>query len=162
MKRDMSTDIIRIEGVHSGPEGVAPASSRSLARLSKAESEKALELVQQCMASAGVHSVYELFLSTELKRSTLYRWFADAEVGRVTELPISAVRALADALALGGDPEGPMRELASLLDSAESRETLNAKLIAEFRVRRVSYWRALAAIRAAGHRLVPVDESAEK
>ncbi len=156
----MSTDIGEIED--STPVGGASGPARSLARLSRAESEKALELIQQCMASAGIHSLYELFVSTELKRSTLYRWFADAEVGRVTELPISAVRALAEAMALEGDHKGPMRALVSLLDSAEAREARNAALIAEFRVRRISYWRALAAIRAAGHRIVPVDEVIEK
>ncbi len=146
------------------PEG-APrkaAASSSLARLSRAESALALALVQECMPSAGVSSIYELFVSTDLKRSTLYRWFADAELGRVTELPISAVRALAEALAGEGDAEGPLRELSALVDSAQRREARYAELIAQFRARRVSYWRALAAIRAAGHRLVPVEDGAQE
>ncbi len=133
----------------------------SLARLSRAESESAIVLIHECMANARVRSIYELFVSTELKRSTLYRWFADAELGRVTELPIAAVRALADALEIEGDSEGPSRELTALLDLAERREVRNAELIAEFKARRISYWRALAAIRAAGHRLVPIEESAQ-
>ena len=139
-----------------------PTGRGSFARLSRVESQSALDLIQECMADAGISSIYELFVSTELKRSTLYRWFADAELGRVVELPIPHIRALAEALAAEANSEGPLRELNELLDLAERREARNAELIAEFKARRVSYWRALAAIRAAGHRLVPIDESAQE
>jgi hypothetical protein len=157
----MSTDMRGGRGVVGRASGAAPART-SPARLSRAESESALGLIQECMSNAGVCSVYELFVSTELKRSTLYRWFADAELGRVTELPIAAVRAIAEALAVEGDSVGPLRELSALLDVAERRDAHNAELIAEFKARRISYWRALAAIRAAGHRLVPIEDGAKE
>lgn len=130
-----------------------------LPRLSRAESEEALGLIQGQMSRVGVRSVYALIaLTADLNPSTLYRWFADADLGRVVELPIKAVREVADALAAKGDSSGPILQLNALLEVAERREARNAELIAEFRAHRVPYGRALAAIRAAGHRLVPIEE----
>lgn len=130
-----------------------------LPRLSRAESEEALGLIQAQMSRVGVRSVYALIaLTADLNPSTLYRWFADADLGRVVELPIKAVREVADALAAKGDSSGPLLELNAILDVADRREARNAELVAEFRAHRVPYGRALAAIRAAGHRLVPIEE----
>jgi hypothetical protein len=132
-------------------------------RLSRAESEEAFRLIHDVMARIGVRSVYALVAITpDLNPSTMYRWFADVELGRVVELPIQAVRELADALIAKNETEGRSGELEALLETAERRESRSAELIAEFRAHRVPYGRALAAIRAARHRLVPIDESVQE
>lgn len=132
-------------------------------RLSQAESGEAFRLIHKRMARIGIKSVYSLIaLTTHLSPSTAYRWFADAELGRIVELPIVAVRELADALIAKNELEGHDEDLEALLDTAARREARNAELVTEFRAHRVPYGRALAAIRAARYRLVPIDESAQE
>lgn len=132
-------------------------------RLSRVESEQAFRLLKDAMAELGVRSVYALLaLTPDLNPSTLYRWFADAELGYVVELPIKAVRELANGLAARHPTHGRSVDLEALLDSAERREAQKAELLETFRAYRIPYARAVAAIRAAGHRLVPIDESVQE
>jgi hypothetical protein len=132
-------------------------------RLTRMESEQALRLLQHTMAKLGVRSVYALLaLTPDLNPSTLYRWFADAELGYVVELPIKAVREIANSLGAKHSTHGRSVDLEALLDSAERREAQNAELLESFRAYRIPYARALAAIRAAGHRLVPIDDGAQE
>jgi len=128
-------------------------------RLSRAESEHALSLIRLLMSGAGIRSIYALIeLTSELNPSTLYRWFEGAELGRIVELPIDAVRELAAALTVAKPVDASIHELNLLLDNAERREASTAGLIVEFRARRVPYCRALAAIRAAHYRLVAIED----
>lgn len=127
-------------------------------RLSGAESEQALTLIRKWMARLGFRSVDELYLSADnLKRSTLYRWFAAHERGREVRLRTQTVCDIVDALRAKGHAEELTRDFDTLLRSAESCINRESVLASECRKRGVSFQRVLAAVRGARCRIVPED-----
>lgn len=128
------------------------------ARLSAGESGQVLSLTRKWMRQLGVRSLDELALAGEnLKRSTLYRWFAFNERGIEVRLRVQAVRDIVSALREIGDSAELKSEFDALLKTAEQRTARQAILASECRKRGVSFQRALAAIHGARYRLVPDD-----
>jgi len=110
------------------------------------------------MGRLGFRSVDELSLSADnLKRSTLYRWFAAHERGSGVRLRIGAVCDIVDALRARGDSVELTRDFDALLRNAESRVDRESVLIRECRKQGVPFQRVLAAVRGARCRIVPED-----
>lgn len=136
-----------------------PASN---ARLSGAESEQALALIKAWMARLGVRSIDELSLSADnLKRSSLYRWFATRDQGREVKLRISAVCDIVDALRLRSDSKELVSDFALLLRAAEERADRESALIDECRKHGVSFQKMLAVVRGARHQIVPDEQRSQ-
>jgi hypothetical protein len=133
----------------------APA---QIARLSAGDSERALTLIRGWMARLGIRSVDELSLSADnIKRSTLYRWFATHERGSEVRVRVQAVYDIVEALRMKADSQELIYDFSALLRGAESRVDRESVLISECRKQRVSFQRVLAAVRGARCRIVPED-----
>lgn len=133
------------------PEGRASAGQR----LSKDESALALAIVRDWMRRLRIRSVYELFVLAEVRKSTLYRWMT---CGSAVRLPIRSVRALASALATEAQSDEPLVEIERIVTLAEQRIRGEGSLMVEFRARGLSFQKAMSAIQAARHRVVPQEE----
>ncbi len=113
-------------------------------RLTIEESRRFAGLVRQAMVERRISSVYSLFLSADLPRSTLHRWLAGR--GRI---PVSRAFELLDALLSCGEGGAPARAIRDLLEAASTNESIEQRLRAELRARRVPISRTLDALRAA-------------
>ena len=127
-------------------------------RLSAAETELALTLIRRWMDRLGFRSIDELALSAEnVKRSTLYRWFAAHERGYQVRIRVRSLRDLIDALKAKEDSGELTRDFEALLRDVGVRVAEESALIRECRRHGVSFQRVLAAVRGARCRIVRED-----
>lgn len=110
------------------------------------------------MRCASVTSTYELALIASIPRGTLQRWLS-----RKVRLPFSGVKQIVDGLAEHAKRTGEAQQaLADLTQLCPISDPLEERLRTEFRARGARFKSAMAAIEAAGLRLVPVDEPVEQ
>jgi hypothetical protein len=132
---------------------VSRGSKMLSARLSIERSAEIIACIERWMHCASVRSTYELALIVDIPRGTLQRWLTR----RVT-LPVSSVKRIADGLAEHAKRTMEAQQALADLVQLCPMDDLGERLRAEFRTRGARLRSAMAAIEAAGLRLVPIDE----
>lgn len=124
-------------------------------RLSLSDSAKIVACIERWMQATSVTSTYELALIVGVPRGTLQRWLT-----RTVRLPISAVRQIAEGLAEHARRTAEAQKaLAELTQLCQTINPLEEQLYTELRARGARVGSVMAAIEAAGFRLVPSDDA---
>lgn len=118
------------------------------------ESIAAIALIVESMNRAKIRTVYELFLLSDVPRSTLHRWLR----GVGLRLPVEGVKNLIEAISEYAQTDESTHAFAAILRDRNRPSPLSC-LQSECRLRRVPYPRMIAAIQAARLAIVPVEQS---
>lgn len=96
------------------------------------------------MRDVGLQSIYALYLEGEIPRSNLYRWLR----GEAT-IPTAGAHSMISVLESRAARDETLAALRDLLRRGRDKVDAEARILTEFRVRRVPLRRAMEALRAA-------------